>query len=255
MTNQDLRRILVWLNGSIDQITTIFTNSTNPLGLFVTTTGDILVANDLYHRVDRWSLSATHPIPVMSVCDTCYSLFIDIGNTLFCATPHTHQVVAKSLKSSENTMTLFGTGDCGNTSDMLCLPYGIVVSTDLDLYVADCGNDRIQLFRHKESSATTIVLSGTSGTITLDCPKAIALDADENLFIVDSGNHRIVGSDATGFRCVVGCFGGGSAANKLQSPTSMSFDSYGNLFVSDTNNSRIQKFVLSSNSCGEYNII
>ena len=73
---------------------------------------------------------------------------------------------------------------------------------------------------------------------------------------MDTGNNRIVGSGPNGFRCLVGCSGsGGSASNQLNSPETLSFDSYGNMFVTDWWNNRIQKFVLSTNSCGKYKSI
>ena len=148
-------------------------------------------------------------------------------------------------------MTTFGTGICGTTSNMLCYPNGIFVHINFDLYVTDCNNNRVQLFKSGQLNATTIAGSGASGTIILSCPNGVVLDGDDHLFIVDGNNHRIVGSDANGFRCVVGCSGGGSAADQLLGPWSVSFDSYGNMFVTDYGNNRIQKFVLSFNSCGK----
>jgi hypothetical protein len=202
--------------------------------------------------VEKWLLNATVAVPIMSTCTPCYGLFIDISDTLYCSTYYLHQVVARSLNSNGNTLTTFGTGICGNASTMLCNPYGIFVDINFDLYVADSRNNRIQLFKSGQSNATTIIINGASGTITLNWPTGVVLDADEYLFIVDSNNHRIIGSDVNGFRCVAGCFGPGSAANQLLYPSTLSFDSYGNMFVTDTDNNRIQKFILSTNSCGKY---
>ena len=250
MADYTNKRIQVWRNGSIN-LTTISTNSSSPYSLFVTITGDIFVGTDSSYPVKMWSSNATVAVPIMSLCSACWSLFIDIASTLYCSAYSLNQVVAKSLNSDGNTMTTFGTGICGNTSNMLCSPCGIFVHINFDLYVADCGNDRVQVFKSGQSNATTIAGSGVSGTITLSCPTGVVLDGDDHLFIVDSNNHRIVGSDDNGFRCVVGCSGGGSAADRLTNPWSVSFDSYGNMFVADQGNSRIQKFVLSSNSCGK----
>ena len=242
-------RIQVWHNGSITPTRTINISSSSPNSLFVTITADTFIG--AASRVEMWSVNATVAIPVLSFC-TCWGLFIDIANNLYCSGGSTHQVVAKSLNNNVNTMTTFGTGICGNASNMLCSPYGIFVHINFDLYVADCNNNRVQLFKSGQSNATTIAGSGASGTIPLSCPNGIVLDGDDHLFIVDKNNHRIVGSDGYGFRCVVGCSGSGSAADRLTNPWSVSFDSYGNMFVADYGNSRIQKFVLSSNSCGKY---
>ena len=82
-----------------------------------------------------------------------------------------------------------GTAYAGSTPDMLYSPYGIFVTSSLDLYVADCNNNRVQLFRSGETNATTVAGNRTSGDITLQCPYAVALDADDYLFVVDSLNH------------------------------------------------------------------
>jgi sugar lactone lactonase YvrE len=166
-----------------------------------------------------------------------------------------NQVVTKSLNSGSNALTIVaGTGSAGSASNMLSSPYGIFVDINFDLYVADCGNNRIQLFQSGQLDATTVAGSGSSTTtITLKYPSGIVLDADKNLFIVDNGNNRIVGPGPNGFQCLVGCSGGGSVSNQLDSPQSMAFDNYGNIFITDMMNNRIQKFILLTQLCGKYN--
>ena len=126
------------------------------------------------------------------------------------------------------------------------------MTENLDLYVADFNNDRIQLFRDEELNATTVVGAAAPGTISLYRPISIVVDADGYLFIVDRGNHRIVGSGPYGFRCLVGCSQvAGALADQLNSPRVPSFDSYGNIFVTDEQNGRIQMFLLLNNTCGK----
>jgi hypothetical protein len=137
---------------------------------------------------------------------------------------------------------------------MLNTPYGIFVDTNFDLYVADYGNNRIQLFQSGQLSGITLAgATSLTTTITLNNPTGIVLDADKYLFIADNGNSRIIGSGPNGFRCLFGCFGSwGSASNQLYWPCSLSFDSYGNMFVTDLANSRLQKFILLNNTYGKY---
>jgi hypothetical protein len=63
------------------------------------------------------------------------------------------------------------------------------MTIDLDLYVADCGNDRFQLFREGQINGMTLVGNGSNGTtIALDCPTGVMLDVDGYLFIFDQGS-------------------------------------------------------------------
>ena len=99
---------------------------------------------------------------------------------------------------------------------MLSHPTGIFVTESLDLYVAEWGNDRVQLFRSGELNGTTVAGNGSIGTISLYGPTGVVLDADGYLFIVNYGSGSIVGSGPYGFRCLVGCSGGGGGGGSIQ---------------------------------------
>ena len=149
--------------------------------------------------------------------------------------------------------TIAGTGVPGNSSTQLSGPAGIFISNNYSLYVADSSNDRIQLFMSGQINATTVAGTGAPGTITLARPRGVVLDADGYMFIIDCFNNRVVGQDSSGFRCILGCTNiNGSGSNQLLMPSSLSFDSHGNIFVVDTGNRRVQKFLLATNSCGEW---
>lgn len=183
----------------------------------------------------------------------CAGLFVDQYDDLYCSLFDASQVVKTPLNYDKNKFVIVaGTGYYGSGLDMLNKPMGIFVTADLNLYVADCGNSRIQLFPTGSIIGTPVVGAGARTTITLNCPSAIILDADGHLFITDSGGHRIVGSDNNGFRCLVGCSGSpGSASDELFNPGVLAFASNGDLFVADNGNGRIQQFQLISNLCGK----
>ena len=163
---------------------------------------------NLYNRVDKWNFNQSVVTTAMYVCSDCYDVFVSISNTLYCSMADQHQIIAKPLDNILNPFKIVvGTGVAGSTSSMLSYPYGIFVDINFDLYVADCYNDRVQLFHLEESNGLTVAGSTASGTITLDCPMAVVLDADKYLFIVDYYNDRVVGSGPNGFRCIVGCSG------------------------------------------------
>ncbi len=258
--NQDIAGFTVWLNNSTYQTGIIWQHGSGqlfePFALFVTTNGDVYISNThTYARVDKCSLNEKTVIPVMSVESSCTGLFVDINDTIYCSMSDHHKVVKKRLNDNSDTLQIAaGTGISGSNSTMLSQPIGIFVDINFDLYVADCVNNRIQLFQKGQLNATTVAGKNSSiNPIKLSCPTSIVLDADKYLFITERFNNRIVRTGPDGFRCLVGCCcGSGSASNQLSNPRSLHFDSFGNMFVADQANHRIQKFLLSTNSCSKY---
>lgn len=255
ITNPSNSRIIIWSQGSLNPTTYVLYNSSQSYGIFATINGEVYFDDGFSHgRVSKWSYSSNTSETVMNVNGSCYDLFIDNNKNLYCALGAYHKIIQVWLSSNSSTPTLrAGNGSHGSASNLLSLPLGIYVDRSLNLYVADCGNDRIQFFRPNQSNGTTIPINDASGPMTLDCPTDIVLDAAENLFIVDQDNHRIIGSGSrNGFRCIVGCSNSNvSSSFNLLYPRSMAFDSFGNIFVVDTGNHRIQKFDLMNNSCGK----
>ncbi|CAF1585959.1 unnamed protein product, partial [Adineta steineri] len=223
--------------------------------LFVTSNGDIYIDDgEDNSRVQKWMAETNTFVTVMNVNSSCWGLFVDINDTLYCSMYNHDQVVKRSLNDSviNSNHIAAGTGIYGYGSNELNGPKGIFVDVNLDLYVADCGNDRIQLFQSGGLSGITVVGSESlNPIIILVCPTGIVLDAEKYLYIVDQENHRIIGSGLNGFRCLVGCYGVGSQSNQLNQPFSFSFDNSGNIFVTDQENSRIQKFLLTKDSFGK----
>ncbi|CAF4344515.1 unnamed protein product, partial [Adineta steineri] len=157
-----------------------------------------------------------------------------------------HQVVSKSLDTRLNVWSIVaGTGTAGSTSVTLNTPCGMFVDTNLNLYVADTYNNRIQKFASGQLNGTTIA----TGAFVLYHPTSVILDADGYIFITDNANHRLIGSGPNGFRCIAACSGYGSSSSQLNYPVTLSFDSYGNIFVVDQSNNRVQKFLLLPSSC------
>ncbi|CAF3957613.1 unnamed protein product, partial [Adineta steineri] len=253
--NGEENTILIWYEENVQPTKIIPGNFTEPCSLFVTSKGDIYIDDGGKNgRVERWSAETNTFVTVMNVNSSCEGLFVDINDTLYCSMTDDNQVVKRSLNDPLMTSNRVaaGTGIEGTASNELDGPGGIFVDVNLDLYVTDCFNDRVQLFQLGESNGITVAGSESlSPTITLDCPNGIILNAEKYLFIVDLRNHRIVGSGLNGFRCLVGCFGTGSQSNQLNFPFSFNFDRSGNIFVTDEENHRIQKFEYLEELCEE----
>ncbi|CAF4270103.1 unnamed protein product, partial [Adineta steineri] len=252
VANEQTNKVVVWFEGSINPDKILSGSLSTPYDLFATPQGDIYVDNGVNNRrVDKFSFNSNISTSVMSVPNGCTGVFVDISNTLYCSAYTSHQVVKKWLYDNMTTSTIVaGTGTAGSTATTLNIPIGIFVDDKFNLYVADCLNNRIQMFPVGQLTGITLAGASAPGTITLNEPNGIILDDNRYLFIADCYNHRIIGSGPYGFRCLFGCTTiAGSASSQLNQPVILRFDSYGNIFVADRFNYRVQKFILASNSC------
>jgi hypothetical protein len=246
--------ILIWFNDSSNSMRSITTSPANYTTLFTTVNGDIYFENSTeVGRIEKLELNGTISQYVTKFNSSCYGLFIDTNNTLYCCIHSQEKVVSVFLDNSSNTFAIVaGDGTNGIGPSQLSDPWGIFVDGNFDLYVADAGNDRIQLFRQGQLNGITVGGLGTPNGLTFYIPTDVVLDADGYLFVTDDGNNRIIRVGPTNYSCVAGCTGTiGTAPDQLTKPISLRFDSQGNIYVADEYNYRIQKFMLETNSCGK----
>ena len=251
--DHDNGRIQMWNANSKTPMTIPLDYWLEYKGFFVSLDESIYIGHKDDGTIEKWSRNGTKSAVVMKFDDSCFALFVDINNYLYCSMINKDQVVKQPLDGITNmSIRVAGTGILGDASDMLTFPRGIFVDINLDLYVADYGNNRIQLFKAGQLNGTTVAGVDSTPSIALYNPTAVFLDADGYSFIVDTFNYRIIGSRSNGFFCVVGCSHViGSASDQLDMPNSAAFDSYGNIYVTDTFNDRIQKFNLLTNISGK----
>ncbi|CAF4004443.1 unnamed protein product [Adineta steineri] len=226
---------------------------TIPFALSFDRFGNMFVIDNANDRIQKFQLLGEYHSPAFNQPQFCPTTKWNSNAITFAdkSIVDYHQVVKGSLNDPVmTTSAVAGTKTQGSASNELDGPRGSFVDVNLDLYVADCGNDRVQLFQLGQLHGITVAGSRSAyATISLSCPSSIVLDAVKHLFIVDQSNDRIVGSSANGFRCLVGCYGKGSRSNQLSTPVALSFDRFGNMFVTDYANDRIQKFQLLESSC------
>ena len=218
--------LYIWLNGSTQPDQIIYPVSDGPNSIFVRPNGSIYVdAAYSQYQIREYKYNSTNYTILMDSCSTCYGLFMDSNDVLYCSQYLKHVVLTKSFGKRMNVWK----------------------------YIADSTNNRIQKYAPGDINGTTVAGGSVASlTVTLTTPTAVILDADGYLFIVDKGKHRIIGSDANGFRCIVACSGSaGSTTTTLYSPPAMAFDTDGNLYVVDWGNDRIQKFMLITTTCGK----
>ncbi|CAF0850761.1 unnamed protein product [Adineta steineri] len=84
-------------------------------------------------------------------------------------------------------------GTPGSTATTLSNPVAIKLDSYLNMFVADYGNHRVQMFCQNNQTAITVAGTGSSGSSAtqLNNPKGIAFDSLMNLYVADSGNSRV----------------------------------------------------------------
>ncbi|MGR3219424.1 MAG: NHL domain-containing protein [Candidatus Anammoxibacter sp.] len=163
-------------------------------------------------------------------------------------------------------------GDGGlATSALLNQPFGVSVDGAGNILIADLVSHRIRKIDAATGIITTVAgsgpgsppsgfggFSGDGGLATsalLNQPFGVSVDGAGNIYIADSENNRIrkvaattgiittvAGSGPAGFNS--GSFGGDSGpatSARLNSPLDVFVDSIGNIFIADTDNHRIRK--------------
>ena len=102
-----------------------------------------------------------------------------------------------TLRWNNTGVTVAGTpGAFGNANNQLYHPWGLVLTYENTLYVADRFNHRVQKFTRGSLNGTMVAGQVTPTTCPsyqcLNYPTSIALDNNQNVFISDTHNHRVV---------------------------------------------------------------
>jgi len=126
-------------------------------------------------------------------------------------------------------------GSLGSADGQFNRPAGIVADNSGNLYVADWGNQRVQVFDNAGNFVRKI------GVGTLNRPFRVALDPGGRLFVSDAQANivYIYQTDGT----LVTSFGStGTGNGQFQQPNGIAFDAAGNTYVCDYTNKRVQIF-------------
>ncbi|MFZ1769651.1 MAG: hypothetical protein WAU00_10670, partial [Caldilinea sp.] len=143
--------------------------------------------------------------------------------------------------------TIGTTGVAGTGNLQFDGPQRIAIYQNL-LYVADAGNDRVQILDITNPAApayvatlgVTDVSGGDNGHFNY--PSGIAVDANF-IYVADQWNNRVQIFNRT-TRAYVATLGGqrGAANSQMDNPRDVVVDAASNIYVSDTGNDRVQQF-------------
>jgi sugar lactone lactonase YvrE len=160
-------------------------------------TNTLYIADFYNHRVMSYASGASNGTLVIGeqgsgINNTQLSLpigvyFDSVSNNLYISNYGGHHIIRWTLVAGTP-------GVFGSSSTLLSYPNGVTLDPMGNLYVADTGNQRIQLFLSGQNVGTTIAgITGSSGSasVQLNSPYSVRLDSQLNLYVADLSNNRI----------------------------------------------------------------
>ena len=194
----------------------------HPRGLAVGPEGDVYVVDSDNHRVQVFDDQGTFLRAWGSRCD---------------------------LSTGQGCLDPDGDGPLAPGDGQFLEPWGVAVSDDGRVYVADTWNHRLQVF---DIDGTFQAKWGSYGQTASEAyhlygPRDIAVDTSGRVFVTDTGNKRVVLYDQAGW--LLRQWGGaGTGPGQFEEPVGLAaapangLDADGLLYVADTWNQRIQAF-------------
>ncbi len=152
-------------------------------------------------------------------------------------------LVVNTASTATVTTSIFAGATGGAGSGQFIQPRGVTVDLSGKVYVADTGNNRIQVNTTGLTGGWTIFAGATGGVAVgfVNAPRGIFVDSNNNVYIADTGNNRIQ-VNTTG---VVGGWSTfmspGTAIGSVNGVEGVTMSFGGNVFIGDTLNNRVQR--------------
>jgi DNA-binding beta-propeller fold protein YncE len=223
-----------------------------PAGIVSDPSGKIFVADTGNERVQVFDISGSGKAavkpelkspPVVEI-DSILSAEKPIADLAF-----VDKAGLYALSDEKNRLMLKGAttrlfGKKGEESGEFREPAALDAAVNGNIFIADTGNDRVQMLNSDGSFGFVFGQSG-SKTGQFRGPQGIAVSGKGNIFVADTGNSRIQIFNPQGI--FLSAFGKESKKDEpepgtFRKPTSLAFDSSDRLFVLDSENHRIQVF-------------
>ncbi len=138
-----------------------------------------------------------------------YAIALDRSGNIYVTSPYgpNGPLIAKFDTTGKYLLSF---GSAGSGDGQLNLPLGIAVDSKGDIYVADTGNNRIQVFSASGDYLSQFGKAGR-GETEFASPQGLAIDAAGNIYVADASNNRVVKYDSHGtYLSMLGPFGVGN---------------------------------------------
>ena len=239
----------------------IITGLNRPHGIVVRDSGDIVVAESGAHCITRLN-KAGKKVRSFGTEGTKEGQFIfphgvAITNDGHILVTDDHRL--QKLTTDGVCVKSVGSSKSGSGRLQFDYPFGITVHpTTRQIFVADCKNNRIQVFKNDLTFSRTIAPTGNR---SFHHPFDVAIDNEGYLYVAEYWSHCITKLTTKG-QCIKGFGSSGSAPGQLYNPTSLTIDNNlvyvieeGNNRVSifDTNGNFIHCFGKEGSRAGEFN--
>ncbi len=218
----------------------------DPMGVAVSSTGTIYVADTYNHRIQAFSRQGATPTLPESYRDDLIwgtqgtgngqfndpcGVAVDSGGNVYIPDRGNHRV--QTFTSNGTYITQFG------SSQVTWSPRAIAVDNAGTAYIT---NDSTNLIDRLSSDGTLTRLQQELANMTARI-QGIAVDNASNLYVTDSGTNTVQRLDPNGtFVSLIGGSLGGSALGQFSNPGGIAVDGTGTIYVADTGNGRIQTF-------------
>ena len=174
-----------------------------------------------------WTLGESLAMPSdVAVSPDGRTYVVDGGN---------HQVVVFDSTGTQ----VAALGERGEEDGQFESPVGLDINRKGDVYIADKGNNRLQMFAEDGRFRRSMPLEEDGEEVV---PVDVAVSANgKELFVTSNNTHRVVVFDNKG-KYLRGWGGEGEDDGQFRYPATIALDASGNVLVVDVLNARVQKF-------------